>query len=256
MSALRLFVYQSWLGYRGLFLWLTPWSFTSTVVVAPILNFLLLVYVAKGVSEESYRELVLNLPIYSASTVVLGGILQMFYYDREFRIVLVAPRSSLYCFWSKSTFHFPNGVLAIGVTLAVVFGLFDVSTAGVDWFELIVAVCVSCLSYICFAMALGVVVSVTEDWLTTLAVGNASMLLLTGMVIPRADLPWPIRYLTDILPNVNALKAYRLALDGAERAAINTFVAKEAMVCALFAVVASASFLFVGWLRRMSRLPL
>ncbi|MCJ9672812.1 MULTISPECIES: ABC transporter permease [unclassified Neorhizobium] len=252
-----MFFRTSYLSFKGLFLWLTPWGYFSSVIVAPVLNYLLFVLISDSVSDpNTYRSVVLNVPFYSASTVIAGGVLQMFFYERAFGILEFESKSPLYAFWAKSLCHLPNGILSITVSLLIAVWLHPDAYAATKVPTLAVCVIAMSISIIAFCMMLGVVVSALEEWLPVLSLGSATLFLLTGVLIPTSSLPQPLGVVSAVLPMTHGLIAYRQVVDGFSGEGFSTSITSELTVAMLYVILASAGWLALRRLRRSSRLPL
>jgi ABC-type polysaccharide/polyol phosphate export permease len=252
-----MFLRASYLSFKGLFLWLTPWGYFSSVIVAPILNYLVFVLISDSISDpDTYRSVVLNVPFYSASTVIAGGVLQMFFYERSFGILQFESKSPLYAFWAKSLCHLPNGILSITVSLLIAAWLHPDAYATIDVPILAACVLVMSISIIAFCMMLGVVVSALEEWLPILSLGSATLFLLTGVLIPASSLPQPLGTVSAVLPMTYGLIAYRQVVDGFTGEGFFASITSELMVAMLYSILASAGWMVLRWLRQTSRLPL
>ena len=76
---------QAYLSYKGLFLWLNWPAYVSNVFLRPgliVAMFALMGEFARG--DDAAAAYVIGLTAYAVPSIVFGGVLQSFYYERAF----------------------------------------------------------------------------------------------------------------------------------------------------------------------------
>jgi ABC-type polysaccharide/polyol phosphate export permease len=237
---------QAYLSYKGLFLWLNWPAYASNVFLRPgliVAMFALMGEFARG--EDAAESYVIGLTAYAVPSIVFGGVLQSFYYERAFgtlSYLYASPAGRASGFYARGLLHLPNAVLAVAAALALSALLLPVDAAGADWVS--VSACFLVMAATCTACALfwGSFCIFFRDWQSFYSLAITVFLVFTGAVIPRDDLP-PVAYeFGALLPTTFGIDALRHAFDGAGLAAVRTDLVLEALVGAVYAVTALAVF--------------
>ena len=224
---------QAFLSYKGLFLWLNWQGYTFQVLVRPSL--MLAMYVLAGrfagaVDADTYMS---GLIAYAVPAVLFGGIFQAFYYERAFgtlSFVFVAPGSRLIVYLTKGFLHYPNAVLSALVVMLTAPFLVGMELAGLNWPTAIFSLMLMGASCTAFAMFVGNLAIVSRNFNYYLGSVSGAMLGLTGMVIPRGELPLFLGEVGAVLPITHSLVAFRAAFAGDGLAAVWDHLGLELLV--------------------------
>jgi ABC-2 type transport system permease protein len=225
---------QAYLSYKGHFLWLNWPAYLSNVVIRPALMvtmFGLTGRFARG--EDAAVALVIGMSVFSLLNILMGGILQGFYYERSFGTLslwFASSGSKLRSFLTRSVLHYPNALLCVVCGLgwaALVLGmeLGPANRGGVA-----AGFCIISLSAMLFGLFLGNLVIVFRNWAYFMGLTQTAFIALGGLVIPRDDLPAGLRQLSDVIPVAHGLEGVREAFAGASLGAISGYLALELLV--------------------------
>ena len=130
------FLLQSWLGYRGLFLWLNPIGYVSNVFLSPV--FLVAIFGIVGhfaQDSEAAQAHMIGISVYSVALVTQGGVIQSMFYDRAFGTLsanFASTGSRLSIYLSRGLFHLPNGFLALVSSQLAAWLFLDLSFHGIN----------------------------------------------------------------------------------------------------------------------------
>lgn len=254
MYRVGMFFSLSYLSYRGLFMWLTPWTFVSGIILAPFLNYLLFAFVAfNGAPAPIKQDVLLNFPVVSVAAVMLGGILQMFYYESLYGIWTIPLGAPLRVLFAKATFHVPNGVFAMAGPFFLSLYWLSIPFSQVDWPMLLLGVLAICIGYTAFSLLLGVLVSAIQEWITLLASGAALFYIFSGALIPLDAFPAWVRLIAKGLPITHGLIAYRSSILGLSRAVAVGEIGVELMISVAYFAAACFAWTVLSSLRRAGR---
>ena len=236
-------------------MWLTPWTFISGVILAPLLNYAMFAFVTfNGAPPAVQQDVLLNFPVISVAAVMLGGILQMFHYERVYELLMVPHGATLRLLFAKAAFHIPNGFFAIAAPFLLSLYWLNVPFARVDWSLLSSSILAICFGYASFALLLGVLVSAIRDWLTPLALGGAIFFLLSGALIPLDVFPAWLRVLAKGLPVTHGLVAYRSSVLDAAHGTAWCEVGHEIIISIFFSILACCAWMLLSSFRRTGRI--
>ncbi len=231
----------AYLSYKGQFLWLNWPAYVSNVFLRPgliVALYSLTGQFARGpVAAEAY---VIGLTAYAVPGIIMGGVLQSFYYERSWGTIafLFASRGGrLASFLTRGVLHMPNAVLAVvaGVVFATVF--LHASYDSANWPAVAAGYLVMTLASTACALCLANFSIVLRDWQSLYSLALTSFLVFTGVVIPRDELPLGLGAVGHALPVTHALAALRDAYAGASLRAVSGDLALEALVGAIYVVI-------------------
>jgi ABC-2 type transport system permease protein len=222
------------LSYKGLFLWLNWFGYLSNIVARPVLMvmmFSLTGRFARG--EDAAIAFAIGLTAYGVANLLLGGIMQGFYYERAFAtlaIVFTSTGSRLQSFLCRGVMHWPNALLSVAISLLGVRFILGIEFEGANWIAVAVAFALMTTSTTLFALFLGNLCIPIRDWQAPYGVTQIAFLGLTGAIIPREVMPIGLEQVGAFLPITHALTAVRAALGGEGIAEISHQLAMEAAV--------------------------
>ena len=236
---------QAFLSYKGLFLWLNWQGYTFQVLVRPSL--MLAMYVLAGrfagaVDADTYMS---GLIAYAVPAVLFGGIFQAFYYERAFgtlSFVFVAPGSRLIVYLTKGFLHYPNAVLSALVVMLTAPFLVDMDLGSTSWPTTILSLLLMSASCTTFAMFIGNLTIIFRNWIYFLGSVSGAALGLTGMIIPRHELPWLLGELGALMPITHSLVAFRAGFAGDELRSVLDHLGLELLVGAAYLVVGATMY--------------
>jgi ABC-type polysaccharide/polyol phosphate export permease len=233
------FARQALLSYKGLFLWLNWPAYVSNVFLRPgliVAMFALMGQFARG--DGAAEAYVIGLTAYSVPSIVMGGVLQSFYYERAFGTLSYlfaspAPRAST--FFARGMLHLPNALLAVGAALLLSALLLPIDTARADWGAMTLCFCVMAASCTACALCWGSLCIFFRDWQSFYSLAITVFLVFTGAIIPRDSLPPVAHEFGALLPTTFGIEGLRDAFEGAGVTTIGRKLALEALVGAAYA---------------------
>jgi ABC-2 type transport system permease protein len=136
VTSLRVFAIGGLMSYRALFYWLTPWVYVPSLLVAPIFQILLFVYIGRNAGLESDEFYVIgNALQYAAIPCVfaMGFAISGERYQQTLGPILVSPAPRLPLFLGRAVPVMLNGALGlrvreVAVLANIIFGLLLIFT--------------------------------------------------------------------------------------------------------------------------------
>ena len=217
-AALKNVSLQAYYSYKGLFLWLNWPAYISNVFIAPVILVIMLTLTGRFAGGSEWADsYMLGAAVYGVATIIGGGILQSFFYERAFGTLsmIYASRSNrLVSYWCKGLLHYPNGVMTVSVSLFFGWLLLDLDLSRTNWPALVLLLAIMCYSCLSFAMFLGNFSIAFRDWFIVLTVFNGILLTLTGVIVPISELPWILSKIGHVLPLTHGLFGLRESVSG------------------------------------------
>lgn len=245
---------QAYYSFRGLFLWLTPWSYASNMFIAPFVNVCLFALVTRHTTGiEPGRDLLVGLSLLGMASMINGGVLQSFTYERDFgtlAVIFASRANRIGVYWSRGLLHLGNGLVAATVALVASAAVFGFATGDLRVPLLVLAMVASGWSCVAFALFVGNFTLVFRNWLILYGASQSAMLALTGAVIPRSELPALVRAIGEVLPLTHGMSAARQAFAGAQLGDIRGDLVSELGVAVLWAAIGTAIYRWIEYRAR------
>lgn len=235
------FLSQCIYNYRGLCTWLNWPAFLSNTLFRPfllVLTFALVARFARG--GEAEHAVVLGMIAYSATTILSGGILQCFANERMFgtlSFLFAAPGGRLRSYLSRALPHYPGALLCFASGLCAAVFVLDTDFSGMNWPAAVLSLAAIALSVSLFCLFLGALCLMFRDWLVAAASSEAALLILTGVIIPRGEMPAALAAAGNVLPITHGLDGLRRAVSGSAVGDISAHLATEVLVGISYMVV-------------------
>ena len=240
MTGVRVFFVGGLISYRALFGWLSPWVFIPSLLVAPVFQILLFVYIGRSASLESDEFYVIgnglqyaSIPCVFAMTNLIAG--ERFQQTLGSILITPAPRLPLYV--GRALPVVLNGffVAAFGLTVGGLIVGIEIPAESIPAIALVTAVsAISCTGLGLASAAIGRVVRETAV-LSNIIFGI--LLVCTGANVPLDALPDWLRALSEVLPFTHGIEAARQLADGASFSDVDGLVAQEALIGAVYATI-------------------
>jgi ABC-2 type transport system permease protein len=254
VSSLRVFAIGGLVSYRALFYWLTPWIYVPSLLVAPVFQILLFVYIGRNAGLESDEFYVIGnalqyaaIPCVFAMGFAIGGER----YQHTLAYILVSPARRLPLFLGRAVPVMLNGAFVAAFALAVgglLLGI-DVPASALGPLALVVLVAAfSCTGLGLINAALGLRVREVSV-LANIIFGL--LLIFTGANVPLDELPGWMRAISDVTPLTHGIGAARLLADGASLGAVDHLLAQELLVGLAYGLVGYALLRFFEWQSRL-----
>ncbi len=240
---------QAYLSYKGLFLWLNWPAYISNVFLRPgliVAMFALTGRFARG--EEAAETYVIGLTAYAVPTIIMGGVLQGFYYERSFGTIsffFAARGSRLASFLTRGVLHLPNALIAVGAGILFAAVFLGTSFSGASWPAVTACYLVMAFSATACALFWANFCIIFRDWLALYSIMLSAFLVFTGVIIPRDELPLGLGAIGAVLPTTHALVGLRDAFDGAAVGSIAGNLTLEVVVGGSYIILGYVLFLAV-----------
>ena len=254
MTSLRVFGIGGLMSYRALFYWLTPWVYVPSLLVAPIFQILLFVYIGRNAGLESDEFYVIgNALQYAAIPCVfaMGFAVTGERYQQTLGYILVSPARRLPLFLGRAVPVMLNGAFVAAFSLAVgglLLGI-EVPASALGPLALVVLVsAVSCTGLGLINGALGLRVREVA------VLGNiifGLLLIFTGANVAVAELPGWMQAISEVTPLTHGIEAARLLADGASLGNVDHLLATELLVGLGYGLVGYTLLRFFEWQSRL-----
>jgi len=253
MTSLRIFGIGGLITFRALFSFLRPEVYIPGMLVAPIFQILLFVYIGRSAALESDEFYVIgnglqyaSIPCVFAMTNIIAG--ERF--QQTLGSILITPAPRLPLFVGRALPVVLNGffVAAFGLVVGGLIVGIDVPASAFGPLVLVTAVsALSCTGLGLLSAGIGLIVRETAV-LSNVLFGI--LLVCTGANVPLETLPDWLSTTAQGLPFTHGIEAARLLADGASFGHVSSLVGAEALVGVVYA---SAGYLVIRVLERHSR---
>jgi ABC-2 type transport system permease protein len=233
VTSARIFFVGGLISYRALFGWLSPWVFIPSLLVAPLFQILLFVYIGRSAQLESDEFYVVGnaiqyaaIPCLFAMTHTIAGER----YQQTLGNILVTPARRLPLFLGRTLPVVANGffVAAFGLAVGGAIVHVDVPLSAYGPIALVTAVSAfSCTGLGLLNAGLGFIVRETAV-LSNIIFGI--LLVLSGANVPLDSLPGWLRPVSEGLPFTHGIAAVRRLADGDSLGSIAGLVGAEALI--------------------------
>ena len=240
MTSLRIFFIGGVTAYRGLINWLSPWIFIPTLVVTPIFQILLFVYIGRSAGVQSDQFFVIGNAVQYASIPCLFSMTHAIAgerYQQTLAYILVSPAGRLPLFLGRALPVVVNA-WAVSVFSLIVTGLIlgiDVPSSAWPAIGLVILVAsFSCtgLGLICAAIGLRV-----RETAVLNNVIFGLLLVFTGANVPIDEFPGWMQAISNRIPLTHAIEAARDVAQGSSLGDVSGLIATEFAIGVVYTVV-------------------
>ncbi len=243
MTSVRIFFVGGLMSYRALFNWLSPWIFIPSLVLTPIFQILLFVYIGRSAALESDEFYVIGnaiqyaaVPCLFAMTFTIAGER----YQKTLGYLLVTPAPRLPLFLGRTLPVIVNGFFVAAFSLVVGTALVGVHVPGSAWAPLALVTGVSIFSCTGFGLVSAGIGLLLRDQAVLANILFGLLLVFTGANAPLDTLPAWIQTVSHGLPFTHGIEAARRGADGASLGSVRGLVGAEALVGVLYGAVGRA----------------
>jgi ABC-2 type transport system permease protein len=240
MRAVRVFFIGGLLAYRGLINWLSPWIFVPTLIVAPIFQILLFVFIGRSAGVESDEFYVIGNAVQYASIPCLFSMSHAISGERfqqTLAYLLVSPAGRLSLFLGRAVPVVVNAMFVAAFSLVVTGLLLRIDVPASAWPGIALAIAVSAfactgLGLICAAIGLRVrETAVLNNVLFGL------LLIFTGANVAIDELPGWMQAISNRIPLTHGIEAARQMADGASLGDVAGLLAAEFAIGVVYTIV-------------------
>lgn len=254
MTALRIFFVGGLTSFRALFGFMSPWVFIPSLVVTPLFQILLFVYIGRTAELESDEFYVIGNALQYASVPCLFAMTNTIAGERfqqTLGFVLVSPAGRIPLFLGRSLPVILNGALCALISLVLAGLILGLDLPSSSYAPLALVAFVTAFS--CTGLGLvtaGIGLRVRET-AVLLNIIFGLLLVFTGANVPIETLPGWMEAVSRVIPLTHGIEAARQLADGATLAAVKGLVGRELLIGAVYAV---GGYQVLRWMERQSRL--
>jgi ABC-2 type transport system permease protein len=245
---LRIFFIGGLTAYRGLINWLSPWIFFPTLVIAPIFQILLFVFIGRSAGTESDEFYVIGNAVQYASIPCLFSMTHAIAgerYQGTLTYILVTPAGRLPLFLGRALPVILNAMLVSAFSLLVSALLLGIDIPVSAWGPIALVIFVSAFS--CTGLGLvcaGIGLRVRE----TAVLNNVLfglLLIFTGANIPLEQMPGWMEAIAVRVPLTHGIQAARDLAEGASLGSVAGLIATEAVIGVVYVFLGYQLLLFM-----------
>lgn len=245
VRVLRLYFIQAWFSYRSLFAWSTPFNYFASKLGFPFFSMLVFIFMGKfaGFSDPTYIVIgnILLLPSLngvSGISMTIGGERQ--FGAMSYLLASPAPRAPL--FLGRAFFHILDGFITLIVALPIAMLVLNLDYSLINPMLLLFCMIILCITTNGIGFIMGTVTLLSRDgWMITSTLSIAFYVLI-GVNFPVDLLPPALQYVSYGLPMTRGIMAARLALAGADWAAVAPLLGGEIIVGLIYMGIGYALF--------------
>jgi ABC-2 type transport system permease protein len=253
MNSARVFFFGGLASYRALFGWLSPWVYIPSLIVAPIFQILLFVYIGRSADLESDEFYVIgnalqyaSIPCLFAMTHTIAGER----YQQTLGYILITPARRLPLFLGRALPVVTNGFFVAAFALLVggaIVGI-DVPASAYAPIALVTAISAfSCTGLGLLNAGLGFIVRDTSV-LSNIIFGL--LLVFSGANVPVDELPGWMQVVSEGMPFTHGIEAARRLADGETLGDVAGLVGLEALIGVVYGI---AGFMLIRLMEVLSR---
>lgn len=218
MEKIRTFFRQSYLIFKALYGFASPFAFILQKLFNPILQlsfFCLLDYYIY--QERNVSEYVLGNAIILCSTSCIFGLGASLAHERyagTLKILIISPSNHLLSFLQRSVIYIINSLITVVVSLAVGGVLFHADFTQVNLYEFALLLLVGVFSASCLGLLIASIGLVIDSLNSLLNIFTMLLLVFTGANYPLEKLPYLFRVLGNMLPLTRSILIGKYLLKG------------------------------------------
>jgi ABC-2 type transport system permease protein len=233
VTSARIFFLGGIASYRALFGWLSPWVFIPSLLVAPVFQILLFVYIGRSAQLESDEFYVVGNAIQYAAIPCLFAMTHLIAGERfqqTLGYILITPAKRLPLFVGRSLPVVANGFFVAAFALLVGGRIVDIEVPASAYGPIALATMVSAFS--CTGLGLvtaGLGLIVRETGVLCNIIFGV-LLIFSGANIPIDQLPGWMQAISEVMPFTHGIEAVRQLVDGASLEDVSGLIGQEALI--------------------------
>jgi ABC-2 type transport system permease protein len=246
--ALRIFFIGGLTAYRGLINWLSPWIFFPTLVIAPIFQILLFVYIGRNAGVQSDEFYVIGNAVQYASIPCLFAMTNAIAGERSqqtLAYILVTPAGRLPLFLGRALPVIANSMFVAAFSLLVSGLILGINVPVSAWPAIALVIFVSTFS--CTGLGLicaGIGLRVRETAVLNNVIFGL-LLIFTGANLRIDLLPGWMQAISYRVPLTHGIEAARHVADGASLGTVSGLLVREAVIGAAYTFLGYQLLLFM-----------
>jgi ABC-2 type transport system permease protein len=253
MTSLRIFFVGGLTSYRALFGFMSPWIFIPTLVLTPLFQILLFVYIGRTAELESDEFYVIGNALQYASVPCLFAMTNTIAgerYQQTLGFVLVTPAGRLPLFLGRSLPVILNGAFVAAFALTVSGLLLGIEVREAALGPLALVVIVSSLSCTGLGLVLAGIGLRVRETAVLLNIIFGFLLIFTGANVPLDELPAWMKVVSEGVPLTHGIEAARRLAAGSGLGDVSGLIATELAVGVVYGVAGYGVLRFMEWQSR------
>jgi ABC-2 type transport system permease protein len=218
VTAVRIFFIGGLTAYRGLINWLSPWIFIPTLIVTPIFQILLFVYIGRSAGVQSDEFFVIGNAIQYASVPCLFSMTHAIAgerYQQTLAYILVSPAGRLPLFLGRALPVILNAMFVAAFSLVVAALIVGIDIPPSSWAPIALVICVSTFACTGVGLACGAIGLRVRETAVLNNIVFGLLLIFTGANVPLSELPGWMAAIGNSVPLTHGIKAARELANGA-----------------------------------------
>jgi ABC-2 type transport system permease protein len=253
MTSLRIFFIGGLTAYRGLINWLSPWIFIPSLVVSPIFQILLFVYIGRSAGVQSDEFFVIGNAVQYASIPCLFSMTHAIAGERNqqtLAYILVSPAGRLPLFLGRALPVVLNAWVVSVFSLLVTGLLVGIDVPSSAWPAIALVILIASFS----CTGLGLVCAAIGLRVRETAVLNnvifGLLLVFTGANVPIDEFPGWMQAISNSVPLTHGIEAARDVAEGASLGDVSGLIATEFAIGVVYTVVGYQALLVMEYASR------
>jgi ABC-2 type transport system permease protein len=243
MKSVRIFFVGGLISFRALFSFLRPSIYIPSMLVAPIFQILLFVYIGRSAELESDEFYVIGNAIQYAAVASLFAMIFAIAgerYQKTLSYLLVTPAPRLPLFLGRALPVVANSFVVATFSLVVGSAIVGVDIPASSYLPLLLAALISVVGCTGFGLLGAGIGLLLRDQAVLANILFGLLLVFTGANVPIDDLPAWMQSVSSGLPFTHGIEAARRIADGAALAQVDGLLATEAAIGLAYAVIGYA----------------
>lgn len=253
-ASLRIFFIGGLTAYRGLINWLSPWIFVPSLVLTPIFQILLFVYIGRAAGVQSDEFFVVGNAIQYASIPCIFSMTHAIAgerYQQTLAYLLVSPAGRLSIFLGRGLPVIASAIFVAAFSLLVAGLIMGIDVPPSAWPAIGLTICIAAfactgLGLICAAIGLRVRETAV---LNNIIFGL--LLIFTGANVPLETMPGWMEAIGTRIPLTHGIEAARELANGAGLTDVSGLLATEFAIGVVYTVVGYAALRFMEYQSRV-----
>ena len=246
-AALRVFFVGGLISYRGLFNWISPGMYVTTMLGSPLFQILFFTYLGRFTNSGNDDFFIVGNGVQVAAMSAIYGMTMGIANERQYQTlspILATPANRPALFLGRALPFIVNGLVVSAFGFAISWLLLDVSPDRADVPALALVVVVTTVSCTALGMLIGSIGLRARDVFFGANLVYFLMLLVCGVNIDVNALPGWLESIGRAVPLTHGIEAARRIVEGDSLGSVGGLVGTEALIGAAYVAVAYGLFLF------------
>lgn len=244
-AALRVFFVGGLISYRGLFNWISPGMYVTTMLGSPLFQILFFTYLGRFTNSGNDDFFIVGNGVQVAAMSAIYGMTMGIANERQYQTlspILATPANRPALFLGRALPFIVNGLVVSAFGFAISWLLLDFSPDRADVPALALVVVVTTVSCTALGMLIGSIGLRARDVFFGANLVYFLMLLVCGVNIANEDLPNWLGAIGRCMPLTHGIEAAREIANGTPLSDVSGLLATEAMIGLIYAAAAYCLF--------------